>query len=340
LRFRRLSYHLVLGLLGALFVAPAWLAGREPAAADAATAAMTSSDPVVFAAGDIACDPRNTSFNGGLGSATRCRHKYTSDLIVKAGASAVLLLGDNQYHCGAYRAWLRSYDPTWGRFKAITRPAIGNHEYLTHGTPDCEGEDGRAPGYFRYFGPAAGDPRKGYYSYDIGAWHLIVLNSQCGEVGGCGPTSFQGQWLAQDLALHANRCTLAYWHIPLFSSGGRASDNTRPFWDLLHAAGADLVLTGHDHLYERFAKQRPDGTRDPARGLRQFVVGTGGANHTRIPGAIQRNSQVREESTFGVLRLTLRPASYDWKFVPEAGKTFTDAGTTRCHGAEPPVAGG
>ncbi|HYF27522.1 MAG TPA: chemotaxis protein CheB, partial [Baekduia sp.] len=256
------------------------------------------------------------------GTTGSCRQKATSDLLLDPALSAVFLLGDNQYYCGGYQAYLASYDKSWGRVKGITRPAPGNHEYLTSGGTDCTSANANAAGYFRYFGTAAGDPSKGYYSFDVGTWHIVVLNSECTDVGGCSATSPQGQWLRADLAAHANVCTLAYWHIPLFSSGGRASSRYRSFWDALYSAGAEIVLSGHDHIYERFAPQRPDGTADAAHGIRQFVVGTGGSNHTSLSTAFA-NSEVRNSTTYGVLRLTLRPTGYDWRFVPEAGKTST-----------------
>ena len=285
---------------------------------------------MIAAAGDIACDPTNPNFNGGNGASNSCRQKYTSDLMVGAGLAAVLNLGDNQYYCGGYQAFLQSYDPSWGRVKSITHPSVGNHEYLTSGGTDCNSRRGH--GYFSYFGAAAGQPGQGYYSFDIGTWHIIALNSNCGSAGGCGATSPQGIWLANDLKTHANFCTMAYWHIPLFSSGGRANNNSKPFWQLLYDNNADLILSAHDHTYERFAPQTPSGTLDTSRGIREFIVGTGGANHTSFV-TVAANSELRNSSTFGVLELTLHPTSYDWNFVPEAGQTFTDSGTTACHGA-------
>jgi chitodextrinase len=244
----------------------------------------------------------------------------------------VLTLGDTQYYCGGYSAFLQSYDPTWGRVKPITHPAVGNHEYLTSGGTDCTAANAGAAGYFNYFGSAAGQPGQGYYSFDIGTWHIIALNSNCGDAGGCSATSPQGLWLANDLQTHTNFCTLAFWHIPLFSSGGRANHNSLAFWQLLYDNNADLILSAHDHIYERFAPQTPTGTLDTTRGIREFIVGTGGANHTSIV-SVAPNSEVRNADTFGVLELTLHPTSYDWNFVPEAGKTFTDSGSTACHGA-------
>jgi len=297
--------------------------------------AFAASDPVIAAAGDIACDPTSSSFNNGNGTSGSCRQKSTSDLLVNAGLAAVLPLGDIQYYCGGYEAFLQSYDLSWGRVKSITRPVVGNHEYLTAGGTGCTIDNDGAAGYFNYFGPLAGNPSQGYYSYDIGTWHLIALNSNCSHAGGCSSSTPQGKWLAADLAAHSNYCTLAYWHIPLFSSGGRAASNTRSLWQTLYNYDVDVVLTGHDHIYERFAPQTADGILDTARGIREFVVGTGGANHTSIT-TIAANSEVRNTNTYGVLKLTLHPTNYDWQFVPEAGKTFTDSGTASCHGNVPP----
>jgi chitodextrinase len=268
---------------------------------------------------------------------------YTSNLLVNSGVSAVLTLGDTQYYCGGYSAFLQSYDPSWGRVKSITHPAVGNHEYLTSGGTDCTPANAGAAGYFQYFGSAAGQPGQGYYSFDIGTWHIIALNSNCGDAGGCSATSPQGLWLANDLQTHTNFCTLAFWHIPLFSSGGRANHNSLAFWQLLYDNNADLILSAHDHIYERFAPQTPSGTLDTTRGIREFIVGTGGANHTSIV-SVAPNSEFSNVDTFGVLELTLHPTSYDWNFVPEAGKTLPDSGSTACHGATsdttPPTAPG
>ena len=300
-------------------------------------AALAASDPVIAAAGDIACDPGSSSFNGGNGSSTACRQQYTSNLLVDAGLAAVLPLGDVQYYCGGYQAFLQSYDLSWGRVKDITRPVVGNHEYLTSGGTDCNPANQGAAGYFNYFGGSAGNPGQGYYSYDIGDWHLIALNSNCGDAGGCGAISPQGQWLTADLAANSKWCTLAYWHIPLFSSGGRAELNSRELWQILYDSDVDVILNGHDHIYERFAPQTPDGIADPVRGIREFVVGTGGSNHTSL-ATIAANSEVRNTNTFGVLKLTLRLTGYDWQFVPEAGGTFTDSGGAECHGSGlPPI---
>ncbi len=296
-------------------------------------------DPVIAAAGDIACDPANTSFNGGDGTTANCAEKATSNLLVGQGLAAVLALGDNQYYCGSAAAFGASYDPTWGRVKSITHPVVGNHEYLTApGTTaatGCDSSNAAAAGYFAYFGSAAGTLGQGYYSYDIGTWHLIALNSNCPDAGGCGATSPQGMWLAADLAAHPNQCLLAYWHIPLFSSGGRASPNSQQLWNALYAAHADVVLDGHDHIYERFAPQSPTGVLDSANGIRQFTVGTGGADHTFITSPAA-NSEVSDATSYGILKMTLHPGGYDWAFQPATG-SFTDSGSASCHNPAPTV---
>jgi hypothetical protein len=291
-------------------------------------------DPVIAAAGDIACAPESSSFNGGFGTATSCRQKATADLLVGRNLAAVLPLGDVQYECGSPAGYQQSFDPTWGRQKPYLRPVIGNHEYHT-------GSGCSPPStYFGYFGAAAGPSPQAYYSYDLGAWHLIALNANCSKVGGCGAGSPQETWLRADLAANQEMCTLAYWHQPHFSSGSHGNDDgganpTGAFWETLYEAGADVVLNGHDHDYERFAPQTPLAVPDAQFGIRQFVVGTGGKNRTSFQ-TIQPNSEVRNSDTYGVLTMRLRPTGYDWQFIPEAGKTFADSGSTSCHGAPQP----
>jgi acid phosphatase type 7 len=269
--------------------------------------ARAAGDPVLVGAGDIAgCDTTGD--------------EQTAKLLDNISGT-VFTLGDNVYNSGTAAQFANCYGPSWGRHKARTKPSVGNHEYLTSG----------ASGYFGYFGSAAGDPKKGYYSYDKGSWHIVVLNSNCSPVGGCAAGSAQERWLRADLANHPNKCTLAYFHAPLYSSGEHGSSAyVRPFWNALYQANADVVLSGHDHDYERFAPQDANGVADPERGIREFVVGTGGKSHYPF-GTIRPNSQVRNANTYGVLKLTLHAGSYEWKFVPVAGKTFTDSGTTGCH---------
>jgi acid phosphatase type 7 len=244
----------------------------------------------------------------------------TAALLAKIPGT-VMAVGDLAYPDGT-PANFACYDKTWGREKARTRPAVGNHEFHSAG----------ATYYFQYFGEAAGDSSKGYYSYELGTWHIVVLNSECEQGGGCGPGSAQETWLREDLKAHPVACTLAYFHKPLFSSGGAHGDDlaVRPLWNALYEAGADVVLNGHDHDYERFAPQDPSGKLDREHGIREFVIGTGGKNHRpfRQP---ETASEVRDATAFGVLKLTLKPKGYDWEFIPEAGKTFTDSGSDSCH---------
>jgi acid phosphatase type 7 len=281
-------------------------------------------DPVVMAAGDNVC--------GSDSGNSKCKQMATSDLLVAAQPAAVLVLGDVQYECGEAADFTSFYDPSWGRVKDRTHPVVGNHEYQTSTDPAhaCFGNPPGAKGYFDYFGTAAGQMGQGYYSFDLGEWHLIALNSNCGDAGGCGVGSPQWTWLRNDLTANTKACTLAYWHIPVFSSGGRAEPNARQLYQLLYDFNADLILTGHDHTYERFAPQTSTGAKDEARGIRQFVVGTGGRNLT-LWSTIAANSEVRNNTTFGVLKVTLHPTSYDWQFVPIAGESFTDTGSTACH---------
>jgi hypothetical protein len=310
-------------------------------ATSAQTAVVTRAavDPVIAAAGDVACDPVAWNFNGGLGTSSSCRAKYTSDLLVNAALAAVLPLGDEQYECAPLAAFQKSYDPSWGRLNSLVRPVPGNHEYYTDGElgttshTACDNSSASpGKGYFDYFGAAAGDRTKGYYSYDVGAWHVIALNSNCSVIGGCGIGSAEEQWLRSDLAAHPTSCVLAYWHHPLFNSTSQGSAIAmRDIWQALYDYNADVVLNGHAHDYERFAPQDASGNLDVVRGIREFVVGTGGKSHSGTPSARQPNSEVWNSDTYGVLKLTLHANGYDWSFAPEAGKTFTDSGSGTCH---------
>jgi hypothetical protein len=298
-----------------------------------APASAPAADPVVFAAGDIACDPGDTDFNGGEGTPTACRQKATADLLGAGTFDAVLALGDLQYNSGTLSSFQRSYDLSWGRVKALTRPVIGNHE----GTTATGGS-----GYCTYFGAAAhcnSGGRQGgaaFYSFDLGAWHVVVLNSNCAAAGGCDAGSAQYEWLAADLAAHPRDCTLAAWHHPRWSSGHDGSNAFMdPIWRLFHERGGDLVLSGHSHDYERFAPIDAAGAVDRTDGIRSFVVGTGGAHFTGIGGTPAPGSEVRQNTSYGVLRLDLRATSYDWRFVPVAGATFADSGRQSCRQLAP-----
>ena len=296
--------------------------------------APTGGGSVVMAAGDIACDPASGSFKSGNGTLTQCRAKYTAPLLETA--DRVLALGDEQYECGGATAFAQSYDKSWGAYKNKTYPAVGDEEYATSGT-GC-GASG-ADGYFGYFGAVANGPN-GYYSYDFAGWHFVVLNSECAKVGGCGEGSPQNNWLEADLAANSEACTLAYWHRPAFFSkvnGSRtaaAASVVRPFWEDLQVAGAEIVLTGHSHWYERFAAQTSSGAASPS-GIVSWVVGTGGKSHNTnalaAPSARHVNSVTANASTFGVLKLTLKAGSYDWRYLVEGSSSYNDTGTGSCH---------
>jgi len=290
--------RLLAALLGTLALA-------APPAADA--------EPLVLAAGDIA----SCESNGDEGTAR----------LLDRLPGAILALGDLAYAGGSAREFAECYGPSWGRHKARTHPAPGNHDY---------GADGAEP-YFAYFGAAAGRPDQGWYSFDLGTWHILSLNSNCHEVGGCKQSSAQGRWLAADLAAHPAVCTLAYWHHPRFSSGDKHGNAKKmaAFWELLQQHGADVILSGHEHVYERFGPQNAAGEAD-ASGIRQFTVGTGGRS-LRGFGVIQPNSEARSGAAYGVLALTLHEASYDWEFVPVTGASYSDRGSASCV-ARPPKA--
>jgi hypothetical protein len=259
----------------------------------------------------------------GAGDIARCgvaADRATANL-VREIPGTVFTLGDNVYPDGASAHFRDCYGPTWGKFKGRTKPTLGNHDY----------HNSTARPYFDYFGAKAGPRGRGYYSYDRGSWHIVALNSNCAKVGGCGFRSRQGRWLRRNLAKHRARCTLAYFHHPLFSSGEHGNEPAmRPIWRILFRANADVVVNGHDHDYERFAPQGPSGARRLKRGIREFVVGTGGAEH-RPFDAIKPHSRARNAHTSGVLKLRLSSGSYHWRFVPIAGRSYTDSGEDRCH---------
>lgn len=268
----------------------------------------------IAAVGDMACAP------GGAVTATTCRQMQVSDdLVADTEVTQLIALGDLQYEVGALSAFQSEYEPSFGRLKSITKPLPGNHEYGTSG----------AAGYYTYFGAAAGDPTKGYSSYDIGtSWHVVLLNSNCGDVS-CAAGSEQEQWLRADLAATDRPCVLAAWHHPRFTSSLNHSNNTAvaPFWDALQDHDADIVMAGHVHNYERFEPQLPSGVAD-LRGIRQFVVGTGGKSQYGFAAA-QPNSLVRYRS-FGYLKMVLGDPHYSWQFIDESG-TVLDSGTSTCH---------
>jgi hypothetical protein len=266
-------------------------------------------DVVLTGAGDIA----SCGFNS---------DRETSDLLIDQ-PGIIFTAGDNAYEDGTPAEFAKCYAPTWGRVKDRTiLPAVGNHDWNTPG----------AAGYLAYFGSVAAPNGTTWYSKDLGAWHIIVLDSNCLKVGGCIADSPQGRWLAADLAAHADvRCTLAIWHHPRFSSGEHGNDvDVGPFWTQLVAAHADLVINGHDHDYERFAPQNAASKEDRKTGMREIVVGTGGAGLRTFPTVVA-NSELRLAGELGVLRLTLHVANYDWEFLPVNSHAITDSGSALCH---------
>jgi hypothetical protein len=293
----------------------------------AATTHAASADPIVKAAGDIACPPAYAV------SSSECQQAATARQL--SGASAVLELGDAQYENNLLSNFLGSYDKSWGAYKSVTHPVPGNHEYQ---------DKANATGYFDYFNGTgastgrAGTRGKGYYSFNVGSWHVIALNANCGidpsypDLGSsaCAAGSTQEKWLKADLAAHPGVCTLAFWHEPRFSSGGHGSNPvSSAFWTDLYAAHADLVLNGHDHDYERFTKMSPSGAAD-TKGIREFVVGTGGRNLAAL-GTLKATSQSFHNTTFGVLSLNLHTHSYDYSFKTISGGTLDGGSGIACN---------
>ena len=297
----------VLGLMVAVALVGAatglYPSGGVPRPSSAGTPA--SQPAILVGAGDIAdCESSADSLTGELIAGT---------------PGQAFTLGDNA-PVGRPRDYAVCYGESWGSELHRTHPIVGNQDYST--------DDGRW--YFAYFGARAGTA--GYYSFDAGEWHVIVLNSECARVGGCGPGSRQGRWLAEDLATHRTTCTLALWHRPLVSSDRHEADaELRPFWDALYDAGVELVVNGHVHNYQRFAPQTPSLERDRRSGIRQIIAGTGG-NQLQQLGEPIRNLEVQGRA-HGVLLLRLYTGRYEWEFVPVRGESFRDSGQDTCHGA-------
>jgi hypothetical protein len=275
------------------------------------------SDPVTFAIG-----PATLLAAGDVASCSNGNDDATERLLAATPAATVAMLGDGAYENGTLDEYGRCFAPSWGVEQRRIRPTPGNHDYGTGG----------AAGYFEWFGAAAGEPGKGWYSYDLEGWHVVVLNGNCSRAGGCYAGSEQERWLAADLAAHPARCTLAYWHQPLFSSDPKGgSPNVRPLWERLYAAGAELVLNAHAHHYERFAPKRPDGTGDAAGGIREIVAGTGGRSLTGFGSKPAAGSEYRSDSSYGIVRVTLDESSFAWEFEPAGGAPARDRGSARCH---------
>jgi hypothetical protein len=284
---------------GSASLSPSSLTSKPPSSSPTTAASPSRSNAILLAVGDIAsCDTTADELVGELAARL---------------PGTIALLGDNAYQHGSPADYANCFDPTWGPLRDRLRPVPGNHEYETKD----------AAAYFSYFGVGVGRLGEGWYSYDFGAWHLIALNSECGAVRGCGAGSPELAWLVADLAAHPVACTLAYWHHPRYSSGMHGdNDMTEALWQALAAAGADVVLEGHDHDYERMA---------PIAGIRSFVVGTGGRSLYEWPGSPGPYTEVRANDTYGLLQLTLRAADFSWEFIPASGGSFSDSGSETCH---------
>jgi len=296
---------LVTGVAAGTAMVSATASGKSGTSVITVTAPPPPGSVVMIGAGDISdCNNNND--------------EATAKLLDANLDGNVFLLGDNAYENGSASDYSNCYNPTWGRHKSRTKPSAGNHEYNTL----------NATGYYGYFGSAAGDPTKGYYSFDTGEWHVVVLNSNIASIDAAA----QLAWLDTDLTANTKSCTLAYWHHPRFSSGSGHGNNSamQPFWEKLVQYNADLILNGHDHDYERFARQSPTGVADNVSGIREIVVGTGGRALYTL-GTLRANSEVFNSTTYGVLKLTLSSGSYSWQFIPIAGQTFTDSGSENCH---------
>jgi acid phosphatase type 7 len=277
-----------------------------------ADSAPENANAVLLAAGDIAeCDHQGD--------------EATARILADYPHATIATLGDNAYQEGTLKEFEDCYATTWGKFKDRTMPATGNHDESTK----------NAQGYWDYFGSSGGPYDKYYYSYDLGSWHVVVLNSDCWRVDGCAIDDPQAAWLRHDLEQHPTLCTLAYWHRPPFSSGRYGAPNetarVRPLWRVLNEQGADVLLTGHEHSYERFAPMDAEGKPDDAKGVRLFVVGTGGGNLRRFENPPLPTTQTRQDDTWGVLKLDLEPTGYHWNFLPVAGSSFSDSGAGSCH---------
>jgi acid phosphatase type 7 len=277
-----------------------------------ADSAPENANAVLLAAGDIAeCDHQGD--------------EATARILAEYPHATIATLGDNAYQEGTLKEFEDCYATTWGKFKDRTMPATGNHDESTK----------NAQGYWDYFGSSGGPYDKYYYSYDLGSWHVVVLNSDCWRVDGCASDDPQAEWLRHDLEQHPALCTLAYWHRPPFSSGRYGAPNetarVRPLWRVLNEQGADVLLTGHEHSYERFAPMDAEGKPDDAKGVRLFVVGTGGGNLRRFENPPLPTTETRQDDTWGVLKLDLEQTGYHWNFLPVAGSSFSDSGAGSCH---------
>jgi hypothetical protein len=294
---------------------PAVAGPPAPGTPPPATLPDFPNDHELIAAGDIAGHDPDFIIDECMPQA-----EQTAKLVDKL-SGPVAIPGDAVYEVGSMAEYQDCYAASWGRFKSRTRPVVGDHDYKTYG----------AAGFFAYFGAAGGAAGQGWYSYNVGTWHVVALNTACDQIGGCGIDSPEEAWLRADLAAHPSLCTVAYWHTPFYSSGSHGNTpGVKPLFQALYDNGVEMVLSGNDHDYERFAPQNATADADPT-GVRQFVVGTGGRYLRPLDATHQPNSEAANDATFGVLDLKLNATSYNWQFIPVAGSTYTDSGTGTCH---------
>jgi hypothetical protein len=305
-------FKIVIGLAVSVLIAGTGLLVAKALSGGGADQLNEGGTAVLLAAGDIAeCDHQGD--------------EASARLLADYPEATIATLGDNAYQHGTREEFEACYGPSWGKFKERTMPATGNHDEATK----------NAQGFWDYFGAKGGPYDKYYYSYDLGSWHMVVLNSDCWRVGGCEIGDPQAEWLRRDLERHSAVCTLAVWHRPPFSSGRYGAPNetgrVRPLWRVLYEQGVDVLLTGHEHSYERFAPMNTAGNRDDAQGVRLFVVGTGGGNLRHFENEPLPTTEARQDDTWGVLKLDLKASGYDWTFLPVAGSSFADSGSGSCH---------
>ncbi|MEO8107320.1 MAG: metallophosphoesterase [Actinomycetes bacterium] len=329
IRLRRLAVLVAM----AAIVPALWVEGP-----DAATAVEPTPVPIttIAAVGDLACDSDNTSFKNGLGTSTKCQQMQVSNVMVAdTSVTDVLGLGDFQYYCDDAADFEVSYTPSWGRVNDLMTPVAGNHEYTGGHDPygkECPAGNSTAQTYFNYFGAAAHPETVGHFSFDLGNWHLVGLNAQCSRknVGGCGATAAQTKWLEADLAASTQPCTLAFWHQPLFTgAGGGKTTAYQPWWNSLYAAGADVVLNGHRHNYQRFGSLNPSGARDADNGITQYVAGTGGESLQSFSSTAFPQPEYKLKG-YGYLRLDLEENGWSSDFVTSTGSAVDNFSGT-CH---------
>jgi uncharacterized repeat protein (TIGR01451 family) len=303
----------------------------------------STGDPVIAAVGDMACTPVDSHFNGGAGTSFNCGEARTEARMQADPTIDMLLgLGDYQYGCGTIAEFGQSYGPTWGLLNNLIDPTAGNHEYSTvtnsaTGTP-CPDPNNAGEDYFTYFGAAAHPLTAGEYTFTLGQWRLISLNANCSKtnVGGCGSSSPQTQWLSSVLASNSQPCIMAYWHQPRWTATSSNNSTYNTWWNILYGAHADVVLNGHIHTYARFAQLNTTGGTDATNGIREVIVGTGGES-LQAASASANPKPLSNFRSFGYLRMVLHATGYDAQFINDSG-AVKDTFSGTCHGSSAPPA--